>query len=63
MLSRAETAARTSLSERQIQDLVADGEFPAAIRLSERRIGWYEHEIDAWLASRPRVTFAKRGAT
>jgi prophage regulatory protein len=50
----------TSLSRRQIQDLVADKAFPAPVRLSERRVGWYEHEIDEWLMARPRGTFAKR---
>ena len=60
VLAPADVADATSLSRRQIQDLVADGAFPAPIRLSERRVGWLAHEIEAWIADRPRTTFAKR---
>jgi predicted DNA-binding transcriptional regulator AlpA len=28
--------------------------FPKAVQVSAGRIGWYEHEIDAWLEARPR---------
>lgn len=30
--------------------------FPAAIRLSEHSVGWYEDELIAWRDSRPRIT-------
>jgi prophage regulatory protein len=33
-----------------------DPTFPAPVALGGRAVGYYEHEIDAWLASRPRVT-------
>ncbi|WML90141.1 AlpA family phage regulatory protein [Thiothrix lacustris] len=26
--------------------------FPASVKLTEKTIGWYEHEIDAWIESR-----------
>ena len=32
--------------------LESEGRFPKRIRLSERKVGWYEHEIDAWIAAR-----------
>lgn len=32
-----------------------DPTFPAAIRLSASSCGFFEHEIDEWLLSRPRV--------
>ena len=34
---------------------VKAGEFPAPIRLGSRAVGWYQREIDEWLASRPRA--------
>lgn len=60
VLSPQDVSAATSLSRRQVQDLVADGSFPSPVRLSERRIGWYEHEVTEWLMARPRSGFAKR---
>ena len=30
--------------------------FPKRVRLGENSVGWYEHEIDEWLANRPRVS-------
>ena len=33
-------------------------DFPAPVQLGPNAIGWYEDEIDAWLESRPRVTWA-----
>ena len=33
-------------------------DFPAPVQLGHNAIGWYEDEIDAWLASRPRVSWA-----
>ena len=29
--------------------------FPKPIQMADGSVGFYEHEIDAWLASRPRV--------
>ena len=34
-----------------------DDEFPAPVQLGPNAIGWYEDEIDNWLASRPRRTY------
>ena len=31
--------------------------FPAYVRLTEKAIGWYEHEIDAWINSRRTESF------
>jgi prophage regulatory protein len=35
-----------------LRRLSREGRFPRPIRISEQRIGWLEHEIDAWLADR-----------
>ena len=35
-----------------------DDEFPAPMQLGPNSIGWYEDEIDTWLETRPRVSWA-----
>lgn len=32
--------------------------FPVPVKFGANRIGWFEDEINAWLASRPRVPWA-----
>lgn len=32
-----------------------DATFPRQVRLGAAAVGWFEHEIQAWLESRPRV--------
>ena len=41
----------------QIWRDIRAGTFPAPIELGPNSIGWYEEEVDAWLASRPRRTY------
>lgn len=49
-----EAIKKTGLSKSSIYDLMAQGQFPKAIRLcvTGRAVGWIESEIDAWMASR-----------
>lgn len=49
LLSAYETAQKTSLSRAGIYRLIREGRFPQARRLSPRRIGWMEAEIDEWI--------------
>jgi predicted DNA-binding transcriptional regulator AlpA len=37
---------------------VRDKRFPAPFELGPNSIGWYEDEIDEWLAARPRRTYS-----
>ena len=48
---------RTTYSRTQLWRKSRDPEddFPAPIKLGDNRIGWFEDEIEAWLASRPRL--------
>jgi prophage regulatory protein len=46
---------KTTLSKSAIYRLEAEGKFPKRVRLGENSTGWYEEEIQEWLASRPRV--------
>jgi len=49
---------KTGRSRVQIwRDMRAD-RFPAAIKLGENSVAWFSDEVEAWLASRPRVSYA-----
>jgi len=43
------------LRKSAIYDLIRRGIFPVPIRLGLRSIGWYETEINDWVASRARA--------
>lgn len=45
-----DVARRTSLSRTTIARGVKAGSFPAPVRFSPTFVGWYESEIDAWIA-------------
>jgi prophage regulatory protein len=53
--------AITQLSRSSVYRLEAAGEFPKRIQLaaSGHAVGWYQHEIEEYLASRPRVAATK----
>lgn len=54
---------KTQLSRSSVYRLEAEGNFPKRIQLSPgRSVAWYEHEIDAWLDSRPRVSDTSKTA-
>ena len=55
ILRLPEVKARTGLSRSSIYAYIKDGTFPHHIALGERSVGWYESEVDAWVASRQRV--------
>ena len=56
VLRRRQVEARTGLGRSSIYALIADGQFPAPIRLSANTVGWLEHEIDAWIAERTKAS-------
>ena len=49
-----DVVAETGLSRTTIWRLARNGEFPAALQLSERAIGWKADEVRAWVESRER---------
>lgn len=64
MLSETEAAMRL-LSFKQVREKVLycrahidrlekAGKFPKRVRLGQGRVGWWEHEVDEWLLSKPR---------
>lgn len=46
----------TGFSRVTLHRLVKSGEFPAPVRLSSGRIGWFADEIADWQAALPRAT-------
>lgn len=46
---------RVGLGRSRWYDLVAEGRAPTPVKLSDRAVAWYEHEVNAWAASRPRA--------
>lgn len=53
----------TSLGRSSIYRLEAEGKFPKRISLSGGgAVGWYLHEIEEWLSSRPRAGDAPKAA-
>jgi prophage regulatory protein len=52
---------RTGKSRVQIWRDVKAKKFPAPVDLGPNSIGWFEDEVDAWMASRPRRTYGVEG--
>ena len=46
---------RTGLGRSTIYRLIAQGQFPSAVQLAPRAVGWHRAEIDAWLEARPKA--------
>lgn len=44
----AEVIHRTNIPKSTLYSMIAAGKFPAPIRLTERRVGWIEHEVTDW---------------
>jgi prophage regulatory protein len=45
----------TGLSRTSIYRQMAAEQFPAAVRLGPQAVGWFEHEIQAWIESLERT--------
>ena len=50
-----EVSSKIGMSRSTIYDLTAKGLFPDRVLLGRRAVAWRESEIDAWIATRPRV--------
>ena len=44
------TSRRTGLSKETIRRMEAEGKFPKRRKLSTQIVGWFESEVEAWLA-------------
>jgi prophage regulatory protein len=52
ILRRAEVERITGLGRSSIYSLMATGQFPRAIHLSDRAVGWIEREVSEWQRAR-----------
>lgn len=61
IVRRPQLRANTGLSNSHLYDIANprspnfDPSFPVAVKLGPRAVGWFEDEVNVWLASRPRV--------
>ena len=52
IIRASELSDYTGLKSTQIDALIQRGDFPKAVKLSERRKGWLESELISWQQSR-----------
>jgi hypothetical protein len=52
VFSYEQAAGRAGIVRRSLERLIAKGEGPAVIHVSERRRGILEHDLESWLLSR-----------
>ena len=55
ILRRPEVELRTGLSRSAIYALMSKQQFPAAIPLTAKAVGWLESSIETWIAERASV--------
>jgi len=49
-----DVVSKVGMCRASVYNLAAAGEFPAAVQVGRRSSGWFAHEVDEWLDSRPR---------
>ncbi|MGO3130355.1 MAG: AlpA family transcriptional regulator [Alcaligenes sp.] len=52
ILRRVEVEAKTGFKRAHIYNLMKKGQFPQALRLGVRAVGWDSAEIDQWITER-----------
>lgn len=52
ILRRKQVETRTGLSRSAIYSLMLQSQFPEPVKLTAKAVGWPEHVIEAWIASR-----------
>jgi prophage regulatory protein len=55
LLRLPELTARLGISRSSVYRLVAEGKFPAPLKLTAQTIAFKASEVDQWIAARPRV--------
>lgn len=59
ILRRPEVEKLTGISRSSIYALMAKGDFPCAVKITERAVGWHEAAIQQWIETRPQYEPAK----
>jgi prophage regulatory protein len=52
LLRLAQVMDMTGLGRTKIYTLQAEGNFPMRVQITPYRVGWIEHEVQAWIARR-----------
>lgn len=52
LLRMTDLVERIGLCRSEVYVRIRKGEFPRSVSLGPSRVGWPEHEIDAWIAER-----------
>lgn len=52
ILSRTEVVKVAGFSARTLYNEIASGRFPRQVQISQRRVGWRESDVQAWLNKR-----------
>jgi prophage regulatory protein len=52
ILKKPEVLARCGVSDTTLWRMEQRGEFPQHLKLSPRRVGWLESEIESWIVAR-----------
>ena len=55
ILRRRQVVTICGISPATIYRWIANGTFPAPVRLGSHRVGWRKADIEAWLESRPQT--------
>lgn len=53
---------RVGLKRSSIYQYINTGDFPQPVSLGPRAVGWFEHEIEAWLNERAQIRNKSRGS-
>ncbi|CAN0454663.1 unnamed protein product [Phaeothamnion confervicola] len=59
ILTTKEVCALLRYSRTHLTRMENQGKFISRVQIGPGRVGYYEHEVRAWLASRPRVSKRK----
>jgi len=54
LLSFKQVREKVLYCRAHVDRLEKAGKFPKRVRLGQGRVGWWEHEVDEWLLSKPR---------
>lgn len=52
LLRRKQVEAQTGLPRSTLYKLIANGDFPAPIRLTAKAVAWSSADVDTWIADR-----------
>lgn len=62
LLRRKAVEAQTGLPRSSLYALIAKGDFPAGVKLTDKAVGWPSNLVDAWVSSRIAASAAAKAA-